>query len=150
MLLLVIEIILGIIVLILITGFIWNMIVESQPDNKVFLNGSLPAPTMNGPYSGTWNNSSSWKGKEFDSSRSTGVNLIDGTKKYPFETSDSKSLHSDQQVLKLNYNVSGNPLWLKFIVDELVQTKPGHYQGKVYVQLVPGIAITITYFQLDK
>lgn len=150
MLLLIVEIIAGIILLILIVGFVWNIVIESNPDNKTFLKGSLPAPALNGSYSGTWDNSSSWEGKEFDSSKHTGINLIDGTKKYTFETSDTKSLHSNQQVLKLNYNVSGNPLWLRFIVDEVVQTKPGHYQGKVYVQFIPGLAVTVTYFQLDK
>lgn len=149
MLLVIVGIVLGVVIVIMIATFIWNWTVESQPANKAFLNGKQPSPALNGPYKGTWGNTTSWKGKEFDAAKNTGLNIIDGTKKYPFETSTAKSLHSDQQVLKLNYNVSGNPLWLRFIVDEVVQTAPGKYQGKVYFY-IPMLALTVTYFQLEK
>lgn len=147
MILWIVLIITGIILTLFIIGFIWNLMVESRAENKMFIAGTLPTPTLNGIYKGSYGGTN-WKGKEFDANNHTGINIVGDTKQFSFETSDSKSLHNNQQVLKLNYNIAPNPWWLRFVVDEITQTSPGKYQGKVYIQFVPGLAMAITYFNL--
>jgi hypothetical protein len=149
MILWIIGILIGIVVTLGIVAVLWNFIVELRPENKVFSAGTLPNPALQGHLKGSYGGTS-WKGKEFNSSDNTGINIVGDAKQFPFETSVSKSLHGDHQVLKLNYNIAKNPWWLRLVVDELVQTKPGKYQGKVYVQVIPGLPVAITYFQLEK
>jgi hypothetical protein len=139
---------LGIIILTFLVGFIWSWNVERRHENGIFSSGYLPAKPLNGFYQGNTQTKSDWKGKEFDSANSSGINIFGNAKRYTFKTSEAKSLHSKQQVLKIDYDQPGNPWWLKFVVDELVQVAPDKFQGKVYLRVLPGVSFTLTYFEL--
>lgn len=122
---------------------------ENMSANEAFKNGKVPATALDGDYKGTFSRKVSWQGKEFTASSNTGINNFENNQQYPFKTYEAKSLKGDQKVLKIDYNQPKNPLWLRGIVDELVETAPNEYQGKVYAKLGP-LSFTLTYFQLSK
>lgn len=128
---------------------VFSVMQDHRAENKVFLGGHLPSPAMNGFYKGNRQSSTDWQGKEFDANANSGINIFgNNQKRYTFTTSTSKSLHSSKDVFRLTYNHSGNPWWLRFIVDEITQVDARHFQGKVYVSLGP-ISCTLTYFELQ-
>ena len=96
---------------------------------------------------------------------STGINLFYDKKarhntapgssaqveRYPFKTYAGKGLRDKKlDVLKIDYNVDGNPFWLRLIVDEIVEVTPGKYLGKMHIKLIPGFPFTVLYFELKK
>jgi hypothetical protein len=150
---------------------------EHSADQKEFLTGTLPSPAPEGFFQGYVGsdpnkNPGSWLGKSFDATTSTGVNFFSAAgeknsnltadditpiaiglanKKYPFATSlDIDTRSQDLNVFKLDYNVPVNPFWLRIVTDEIVQTSPGHYLGKLQVHVIPGYPLTMTFFQLQK
>lgn len=144
----------GLLIIVLAAGYYQTWKVMTNPSQDVFIKGTLPNPAPNGPYKGVADGYlGSWKGKKFDAATATGINLFDNNgqtvEQYKFKTYTGKGLKDDKDVLKIDYNVPGNPFWLKFIVDEVVQTAPNTYLGKVHLQLLPGIVFTITYFHLS-
>jgi hypothetical protein len=138
----------GLLLLCLLIALVFSFRQERRAENKVFNSGHVP-DVLNGEYTGNSQSKSDWLGKRFDHERQTGINRFPGGDRYPFTTSTGQSIKGNKQVLKLNYNVSGNPWWLRLIVDEVVETAPGKYQGKVFVRLGP-LVFTLTYFQLSK
>ncbi len=122
---------------------------ERSHENQIFKSGTFPHPALDGEYQGNKQEKTDWLGKKFNHSEATGVNRFPNSDRYIFRTTHSKSLRSNQDVLQLNYNLSSNPLWLRPIVDEITQTEPGKYDGKVYIKLGP-LIFTLTYFQLSK
>ncbi len=128
--------------------------IQNHPNQKLFLLGTLPNPVPNGLYKGVVNIHTNWQGKSFDASASTGINsFIENGKqnqKYPFKTYIGKGIADNTDVLKIDYNMPENPFWLRLILDEIVQTAPNKYLGKVHLNIVPGIPFTLGYFQLTK
>ena len=128
--------------------------IQSNPLQQEFLKGKVPS-NLNGFYKGTVTSiKTNWQGKKFDSSKSSGINIFketDGNKeKYPFKTYIGKGLQDNMDVLKIDYSGNTHPWWLRFILDEVVETSPGKYLGKVHVQLLPGFGFSLSYFKLEK
>lgn len=130
--------------------------VQGKPEQKSFLAAKFPAPLPQGFYKGSVKGiNTSWQGKKFDSSASRGINVFnsDGKKReaYPFKTyKDSGLRDKNSTVLRIDYNISENPFWLRFIVDEIREEKPGEYLGKVHIRILPNLSFTLGYFNLKK
>jgi len=135
----------------LIAGLIYSYKIEKYADNQRFKTGHYPSELPNGQYKGSWmGKKTTWRGKEFNAASQSGINNFTDRQKYRFVTSRETSLGGEMEVLKIDYNIAGNPWWLRRIVDEVVEVEPGSYQGKVYVRYVPSVNFTITYFTLQK
>ncbi len=127
---------------------------QTSPFQKQFLAGSVPDKLPEGLYRGNVpGHTFTWQGKKFGKDGS-GINVFknDGklSDKYPFKFYKSKGLQDDISVIKIDYNLSENPIWLRFIVDEFVQTSPNKYLGKLHVQIFPGLSAALGYFKLEK
>lgn len=57
---------------------------------------------------------------------------------------------SSKDVLKIDYAIPANPFWLRFILDEIVETEPGKLLGKVHIHLLPDLNFTLGFFTLEK
>lgn len=136
---------------------IYNFRSDKSPEAQEFITGTSPNPSLDGMYKGNEfkGMGASWMGKQFNSAQNTGINNFRGKdtaveQRYEFSTSVKNGLRNkDKTVLLLDYNVIGNPIWLRFIRDEIVQVSPNHYLGKIHVKIGP-IVTTIGYFRLDK
>ena len=123
---------------------------------RAFLHGTVPDPAPDGFLRGSADMpTGSWRGKILHAAMHSGVNIFERhdhqQKFYPFQTFIAKGLRdTTTSVLRLNYNISGNPWWLRRIVDELVQVAPGTYLGKVHIRIVPGVSFALGYFRLEK
>lgn len=127
--------------------------IESSPKQKLFLSGKIPDPSPDGFYKGNafTGFGKDWQGKVFDASKNSGINKFADGKRYVFKTYEAKGLRDKNlKVLRIDYSQPGNPWWLKFIVDEIVETSPGHYLGKMHLNVIPGMPFTLTYFELTK
>ncbi len=131
----------------------WQM--ENSANQLVFAKGTVPTPIPDGLYKGTVpGHEVSWLGKKFASSTSSGINVFSEesttTEKYPFKTSLTKGLRDrNLDVVKIDYNQSPNPFWLRFVVDEIVETAPAQYLGKLHINIY-GFTFTLAYFELKK
>jgi hypothetical protein len=97
----------------------------------------------------------SWKGKKFGKANQVGINEFitpDGTleEKYPFVTSVGPGAHDSIPVIRIDYNLSANPLWLRPVLDEIVEVAPGEYLGKLQLRIIPGYPFTLTFFRLKE
>lgn len=119
---------------------------------KDFSTGIFPSPLPDGSYIGFIQAlETSWKGKRFEASNSSGINMIGEKEVYPFKTYKAKSLtNSNLEVLRLDYNLPQNPFWLRFITDEIVQHTLSKLTGKVYLNLIPGYPLPLGFFKLEK
>jgi hypothetical protein len=141
--------------LLMVVARTYNYRNDNKPEAAEFRSGHVPEPPLNGSYKGNafTGMGESWLGKQFDAGQNSGINNFraqNGTteQRYSFTTSLAPGLRNKtQEVLRLNYDVSGNPLWLRFIRDEVVEIEPGHYIGKIHLKL-GFIVITIGYFRL--
>jgi hypothetical protein len=137
-------------------GLVRTSNVKDDPRHKVFLSGSVPeAPE--GLYRGSIKGREvPWKGKKFKPTDQTGINLFqnkEGTleDRYPFRTYVGKGVKDKKlEVFKIDYNIKGNPLWLRRILDEVVEVEPGKLLGKVHVRWIFGITFTAGFFELEK
>lgn len=133
-----------------------NHVTQKNALEKVFLGGKIPNPSPNGFYKGTVTGlKTSWQGKKFNSRASTGINIFRENKKdkevYPFKTYAGQGLaDTELKVFKIDYNISENPFWLRLILDEIVETAPGKYLGKLHLRVFPGLSFALGYFQLRK
>ena len=151
-------IILLLIVILILTLGIWRTLqIQNDPREKMFLNGITPNPLPDGFYNGIISGQkSSWLGKKFNSNNAEGINVFNNgpdskNERYPFITYAGKGLlDKNTDVLKIDYNIKGNPFWLRFILDEIVQMKPDTYLGKMVLRIIPGLPFGILYFELDK
>lgn len=147
----------GFLLLVILAGsIVFNRKYDSKPEAKEFLAGQFPSPALNGDYKGTkfTGIGENWLGKKFEPSNNEGINNFKGVAatevRYPFQTSRQTGLRSSgQEVLQLNYAYKNNPLWLRFIRDEIVQTDQGTYLGKIHLKIGP-LVITLGYFRLEK
>lgn len=147
--------ILILVVVILSLGFFRTEQIQKGGNENLFKSGTLPKQALNGFYKGQAAIMGLWRGKSFDSSDSSGINIIESFNKttpiFPFKTySGNGLLDPNLAVLKIDYNISSNPFWVKPVVDELVQIGPNQYLGKTIFRLVPGLPFGIMYFKLAK
>ncbi len=130
--------------------------VERKIEQASFTKGTADLSGLDGDYIGVAHGySGSWQGKTIFKNKKSGINrFLYGEKleqKYPFGLSIQKALRdTGKDVIVLNYNQPGNPWWLKYIVDEMVQTGPQEYLGKVHVKIAPDLVFTLGYFSLTK
>lgn len=147
-----------VIVLSLIGGIVLNARYDNRPEAAEFANGQFPAPALEGNYKGNQFTGlgKNWLGKNFNARENKGINNFSSEtagkteQRYPFATSKATGLrNTDLDVLQLDYNQPGNPFWLQFIKDELVQTAPGEYLGKIHVKVGP-LVVMLGYFRLSQ
>lgn len=128
-----------------------NWKVQNGPLQKEFLKGTLPSPLPNGFFKGSAGNlKTNWKGKVFDASSSSGINLFEKEKKYPFKTYRGIGIQDNNlEVLKIDYNIPKNPILVRLILDEIVQLENNKYLGKVHLNLIPNFPISLGFFRLE-
>lgn len=125
------------------------------PQQASFAAGKLPDPKLDGDYKGSALFTGPWKGKTFNSKKQTGENLVFNNgkvvKMFPFKSYEGNGIHDPKvKVLDLDYNISGNPFYIKPILDEVVQTNKNHYLGKLNLRLIPNHPFTLGFFTLEK
>lgn len=141
---------------VLVIGTFRTFQIQSAPEQKIFLAGDIPQTRPDGDYKGSIKNmKTGWQGKSFDVKTASGSNRFKENgktvNKYPFRTYTSGGIQDkNKKVVKIDYNISGNPWWLRLILDEVVETKPNNYLGKVHVRIFPGAAFTLGYFELKQ
>ena len=142
----------------LLTGLavlIWRDVKSKRsPNQALFRHGSIPKPLPEGDYKGSVEGySGDWIGKTFDAKNATGKNLLKSSQgveqRYPFKTAVGRGLTDPINVVKIDYDIAGNPLWLRRVLDEIVEVGPHHYLGKIHLRLGP-IHVTVGYFELRK
>ncbi|OGJ57623.1 hypothetical protein A2881_03890 [Candidatus Peribacteria bacterium RIFCSPHIGHO2_01_FULL_55_13] len=154
-LLILIKVLVAVLLLVLAYGCFRTWKTSRRPEYKEFVSGTIPAAMPMGLYRGTAEELGevSWKGKKFlDDGK--GINLFErgGTaeENYEFTISEAKSLRGGHPVLRIDYNQPGNPLWLRFIVDEIVSVGDNQFLGAVYITVVPGFPFRMGYFRLTR
>jgi len=104
---------------------------------------SLPNGLYRGSREGYTGN---WKGKFF-SSRGKGINIFHrngkNVKVYPFK------YYRSGKVIAVDYDVKGNPWWLRLVLDELTPQGKGRYQGRLIVRML-GLQLRLISFSLHK
>ncbi|OGY32337.1 MAG: hypothetical protein A3C02_04320 [Candidatus Andersenbacteria bacterium RIFCSPHIGHO2_02_FULL_45_11] len=152
----VIVVLIFLVSVILLLGYGRTYVVERQPRQAEFMKGVAGMSALDGDYKGVAHGySGTWQGKTIFQSKKSGINrFLYGEKleqKYPFALSFQKALRdADKDVIVLDYNQPGNPWWLKYIVDEMVEVGPQQYLGKVHVRITSGLVFTLGYFSLTK
>lgn len=127
-----------------------------SPRQKIFIKGTIPHNLPDGFYKGSVPGYELvWVGKEFDRENQTGINVLSirgkTSKRYPFKMYIDKGIHDKNLgVIKIDYNISQNPVWLRPILDEIVQTDTNTYLGKVSLRLIPGFPFSLGFFYLKK
>lgn len=163
---------------ILIIGTLITFLVERSPYHQQFVQGHLPASAPQGFYPGVahilLDKPVPWLGKSFDSAGQLGFNIFtplgarilkvfsplyrrfsrngDGnTHAYYFKTRAGRGQKDAQtEVIKLDYDAPENPLFIRIILDEIVEIASQQYLGKIHLKLLPGFFVTIGYFGLRK
>ena len=143
-----------------------------------FVGGKLPSAPPDGFYKGSayllGNRPVPWLGKSFEAANNVGFNIFtprgasllkvltplyklfrknaDGnTDAYYFKTSTSEGFRDRGiETFKLDYNSPENPFLIRIILDEIVETSPQEYLGKVHMKVFPGYYATIGFFGLRK
>ncbi len=139
-------------------GYAWlkNRQTEADPRQSLFAKGGVPSPLPSGFHKGLVTGyTGAWQGKKFTPDSETGINIYHENgrplERYPFKTRVADGLAEPKmQVYRIDYNQAGNPFWLRFIVDELVESGPGNYVGKIHLSLLPGLHFAIGWFELEK
>lgn len=139
-------------VLFVVVGLVRSLMSKRHPDQSLFIAGKVPSPLPEGLYKGSAQGyQGSWQGKKFDSAQQKGINLFGGEEKYPFRVWVGPGVKDKNiDVLKIDYNIAGNPFWLRPILDEMVEVEPGKLLGKLQYRLIPGLPFTIIFFRLEK
>ena len=144
------------VVLILVAGFYRTWKMNNSTDQKIFTDSEALNPLPSGYYSlSIGDYSGFWKAKIFDSAHEQGINVLYRWSKdedrYPFRTYLSKGIHEpDLEVLKVDYNVTGNSFWLKPFLEEIVKTGEGEYLGKMSYQFLPGFPFALGFYKLQE
>jgi hypothetical protein len=147
-----------VIVIVLVAGvlaLIWrDFWSRRSPNQALFTQGAIPQQMPDGDYQGSVSGySGSWLGKTFDAKTATGRNRMksgEGVElRYPFRTWVGRGIADPVQVIKIDYDIAGNPMWLRRILDEIVQVGPNHFLGKVHVRW-GAVHLTAGYFELRK
>lgn len=153
-----------------------TFLVGKSARQKQFVEGKLPQSPPDGFYRGAayllGDRSVPWLGKSFEAANNVGFNIFtprgasllrmmtplyklfrknsDGnTDAYYFKTSISKGFRDRHiETFKLDYNSPENPFLIRIILDEIVETGPQEYLGKVHMKVFPGYYATIGFFGL--
>ena len=134
---------------------IWRDVKSRRsPNHALFRRGSIPLQLPEGDYKGSVTGyGGDWIGKTFDPQHAAGKNLFRSPggveQRYPFKTAVGRGLADPITVVKIDYDIVGNPLWLRSILDEIVEVGPNHYLGKIHLRLGP-MHVTVGYFELKK
>lgn len=137
-------------------GYYRTLLSEGGPKQDAFVKGTFPSPLPVGLLKGTVDGRQvSWKGKKLNADHQTGINIFAGEtgeeERYPFKTYQAKGLRDpDLDVFRIDYDLPGNPSWLRRITDEIVQVEKGTYLGKVHLRILPGYPFTMGYFRLEQ
>lgn len=152
-----VGIVVGIVVAIcLLLGISITWSTQHSDTQKQFLASAAPAALPDGEYRVTVSGyAGTWEGKMFSRKDSVGKNIFreagSRASKYPFTMERAKGILDPQlDVLRLRYNVQGNPAWMHLVVDEIVQTGSGRLLGKMYLTLVPGYPFALGFFELSE
>jgi hypothetical protein len=170
----------GVAALILWLGFwsLVTFLVGKSRRQAEFVSGSVSGAAPDGFYKGSayllGSGPVPWLGKSFESANNLGFNIftpqgasllkimtplyklfrknIDGnTDAYNFKTFTGPALNDPSvDVIKLDYNSPENPFLIRIILDEIVETSPQQYLGKVHLKVFPGVYSTIGFFGLRK
>jgi hypothetical protein len=140
--------------LIIVTGFVLSWMVKSSVDERAFLKGTVPDKPPVGRYlisaGGIF---PSWRGKEFSTQPGIGMDLVENSGSFDrvntFNVSMGPGLKDQISVIRMDYNRSGNPLWLRPVLQEMLQTSSGVYLGKIHVRLIPFLPFSIGYFKMN-
>ncbi len=155
-----------------------NYVVSKSDRQKVFLGGTLPSGPPDGFYRGSafllGNARVPWLGKSFEAENSKGFNIfkpagasvlkvltpfytkfrqneLGNTDAYYFGTSTGRGFKDPGiDTFKLDYDSPENPFLIRIILDEIVETAPQEFLGKVHLKVFPGFYATIGYFGLRK
>jgi hypothetical protein len=144
------------VVIVFVIGLLRTWKIEKSAKQKEFLTGTVPEQFPDGFYKGSVDGyGGSWKGKVCERASLSGINLFDDAglekKKYPFQMYKARGLRDPElAVIRIDYDSSGNPFWVRMVLDEIVQTSPDHYFGKVHVRLFPGVPFTVGFFRMEK
>lgn len=137
-------------------GLVRTRLTQRSPKQDEFLRGRVPRELPDGFYEGSADfDTRSWKGKTFNADEARGVNILekDGGRgeEFPFRLYTGPGIQDPEiEVLKIDYDIAGNPLWLRSILDEVVEVDDGTLLGKIHVRLVPGLPFSLGYFRLEK
>ena len=146
--------------------------------HQKFIAGNLPENPPDGFYRGTahifFDRQTPWLGKSFVAPDNLGFNIIspkgaallkilmplykkfrlneDGnTDAFFFQTRIDPGLKDKEiKVIKLDYDAPENPFLVRIILDEIVETAPGEFLGKIHLKVFPRFYSTIGYFGLKK
>lgn len=161
---------------ILIVGSFITYLVGRSPYQSMFVGGKAPDPAPQGFHKGLphvlFDKKTPWMGKSFDRDTQTGFNIFTptgasilkiatplysrfhlnpegNTDAYYFKTFIGKGKKDAEiDVMKLDYDSAENPWLIRIILDEIVETAPDSYLGKIHVKVLPGFYVTIGYFGL--
>ncbi|MEO8650050.1 MAG: hypothetical protein ABI539_12875 [Acidobacteriota bacterium] len=153
-------------------------LVTAGSRQKQFAAGKRPSQPPDGFYRGNAillsGANTPWKGKYFEAESDRGFNVFSasgtrllrimtpfyrgfrsngtgGTDAYYFATRIGSGLRDKGiEVVKLDYDSKDNPYLIRIILDEIVETGPEEYLGKVHVRIFPGVFTTVGFFALDK
>lgn len=149
------------IIILFCAAFVRSWYIQDVDDKqKTFLAGQVPNPLPDGSYHGTVPGYTvPWLGKKFNAADHSGINLFKNgggdisaapAEKYRFRTSMGPGLKdANVTVIKIDYDIPENPFWLRWILDEIVETAPGVYLGKMIVRFF-GTSFALIYFTLEK
>lgn len=127
---------------------------QTSPNQKIFISGKAPMEFPDGFYWGKVTGlKTDWQGKKFNSKSKTGINIFKKggklTELYPFKIYSAKGLQDNIEVLRIDYNLPENPLWIRFVKDEIVETGEDKFLGKIHLTVIPGLPISVGYFKLS-
>lgn len=137
-------------------GVIRTIMLEHAFEAQLFANGKVPDPLPYGFYKGNISILGyQWLGKKFDRGSAKGINVFfhDGNTfdSFPFITYVDKEVKdSSIAVLRIDYDMPNNPLWVRPVLDEIVEVGTGKYLGKAYIRIIPFYPFLVTYFWLEK
>ena len=167
----------AVIAAVMILGSLVTFLVERSPYHQQFVQGRAPSPLPDGFHPGKahvlLDKQTPWLGKCFDAGQQVGFNIFTplgakilkvaspfyrkfsvnekgNTRAYYFKTWVGKGQKDKNvDVLKLDYAaMRENPLFIRIILDEVVEVAPQQYLGKIHVKFLPGFFVTIGYFGL--
>ncbi len=143
-----------------------------------FLLGTLPSEAPAAFYRGSayllGSGPVPWLGKSFEAENSKGFNIFTpkaaailklmtpfyrnfrvnaegNTDAYYFDTRTGPGFRDKRiQTFKLDYHSPENPFLIRIILDEIVETAPQEFLGKVHLKVFPGYYATIGFFGLHK